>query len=238
MRRSLGWRAHSVSGPGGRQTVPASRASLVLRRTLSAPLLPASLLLAVLTSVIVTTALANFGARALPTVAHQRLATTRAATVQVSGQIDDARARADLPVIRSSMRSALGAVPFTVLSGRWSDQLALPAASGQNRTALIQAAALDNVMAQTALVAGAWPGPGRPGAPTGVALPVTTAGMLHFSIGQVLVLRDSLTGVPARLRVTGLYRPRDRSQRTGGSACSGPQADSCRAISSPTARCW
>ncbi len=42
-----------------------------------------------------------------------------------------------------------------------------------------------------------------------MALPVTTAALLHFSVGQVLALRDSLTGTPARLRVTGLFRPRD-----------------------------
>ena len=57
-----------------RGSVPGSRASFVLRRTWFAPLVPASLLLAVLTSVTVTTALASFGARALPAAAHQRLA--------------------------------------------------------------------------------------------------------------------------------------------------------------------
>lgn len=162
-----------------------------------------------LTSVIVTTALASFGARALPAAMRKQLATTRDSTVQVSGQIDAATARADLPVIRSSMRSALGPVPFTVLSGSWSDQLALPAPHGQNQIAQIQAAALGNVTAHAGLVAGAWPGAGKPGAPTGVALPATTAGLLHFSVGESLVLRDSLTGARVRLRVTGLFRPRD-----------------------------
>jgi hypothetical protein len=49
-----------------------ARASFVLRRLGSAPLLPASLLFAILTSVAVTTALAGFGARALPAAAHRR----------------------------------------------------------------------------------------------------------------------------------------------------------------------
>src|SRR5579859_4651978 len=135
-----------------------------MRRSLSAPLLPASLLLAVLTSVVVTTALASFGTRALPVAAHQRLASSRAATVGVSGQIDAARARADLPVIRSAMRSALGAIPFSILSARWFDQLDLPAQSGLNKTALIQAAALDGVRQHVVLTAGAWPAGQRPGA--------------------------------------------------------------------------
>ena len=42
-----------------------------------------------------------------------------------------------------------------------------------------------------------------------MVLPAATAGMLRLSVGQSLVLRDSLTGAPARLRVTGLFRPRD-----------------------------
>jgi hypothetical protein len=40
------------------------------------------------------------------------------------------------------------------------------------------------------------PGPPRPGAPLSVALPVSTAALLHFSVGQVLALRDSLTRGP------------------------------------------
>ena len=186
-----------------------ARTPLVLRRTLAAPLLPASLLLAVLTSVVVTTALASFGSRALPVAAHKRLASSRAATVQVSGQIDAARARADLPVLRSAMRSALGTIPFSILSARWFDQLALPAQSGLNKTALIQAAALDGVRQHVVLTAGAWPAGQRPGAAPGVLLPATTASLLHIPVGQELALRDSVTGSLVRLRVTGLYRPAD-----------------------------
>jgi hypothetical protein len=105
--------------------VPGSRASFVLRRARFAPLVPASLLLAVLTSVTVTTALASFGAWALPAAAHKRLAGSPATTILVTGQIGAAKASADLRVIRTAMRSALGTVPFTLVSGRWSDQLTL-----------------------------------------------------------------------------------------------------------------
>ena len=181
----------------------------MLRRTWFAPLVPASLLLAVLTSVTVTTALASFGARALPAAAHQRLAGSPAATIQVSGQIGAARAAADLHVIHTVIRSVLGAVPFTVVSGQWSDQLALPVPHRGNQVPQIQAAVLGQVRAHAELTAGTWPGPRKPGQPIGVVLPAAAAGMLRFSVGQSLVLRDSLTGAPARLRVTGLFRPRD-----------------------------
>jgi hypothetical protein len=172
-------------------------------------LLPASLVFAVLTSVAVTTALAGFGARALPAAVHHRLASAPGTSVQISGQISAARASADTPVIRSSLRSALGTVPFTLVSGRWSDQLALPQRHRGATIPLIQAAVLGGVTAHTELTAGSWPGPRRRGQPIGAALPATTAQMLSLAVGDVLALRDSSTGAPARLRVTGLFRPRD-----------------------------
>ena len=111
---------------GGSGAARGSRAQFVLRRTRSAPLLPASLLLAILVSVTVTTGLAGFAGRALPAAAHARLARAPATPIQISGQFGAARARADESVIRSSVRSALGSVPFTLATGHWSDQLALP----------------------------------------------------------------------------------------------------------------
>jgi hypothetical protein len=195
------------AAPAGR--VRGARASFVLRRLGSAPLLPASLLFAVLTSVAVTTALAGFGADALPAAAHRRLASEPGTPILISGQIGAATASADTPVIRSSLRSALGAVPFTLASGRWSDQLALPGPHRRGTVPLIQAAVLGGVTAHTELTAGSWPGPLRHGRPIGVALPVTTARMLGLAAGDTLAVRDSTTGAPARLRVTGLFRVRD-----------------------------
>ena len=102
----------------------------VLRRTGSAPLLPASLLLAIVVSVTVTTGLAGVAGRALPTAAHARLARAPATAIGVSGQFGAAQARTDGRVICSLARSALGTVPFAMASGRWSDQLALPRPPG------------------------------------------------------------------------------------------------------------
>ncbi len=210
MGRSLGTDVRdTVPRPGGSGAARGSRVLFVLNRARSAPLLPASLLLAILVSVTVTTGLAGFAGRALPAAARARLARAPATPIQVSGQFGAAQARADEPVIRSLVRSALGTVPFALATGRWSDQLALPRPPGASQPPLIQAAVLSGVRAHVTLTAGTWPGPRRPGAPLSVALPVTTARLLHFSVGQVLVLPDSLTGTPVRLTVTGLFRPRD-----------------------------
>ena len=177
----------AAARPDGSGAARGSRVQFVLRRTRSAPLLPASLLLAILVSVTVTTGLAGFAGRALPAAAHARLARAPATPIQISGQFGVARARADESVIRSSIRSALGGVPFTLASGRWSDQLALPAPHGASQPPQIQAAVLSGVRAHVTLTAGTWPGPRRAGAPLAVALPVTTASLLHFSVGQILV---------------------------------------------------
>jgi len=181
----------------------------MLRRLRWARLLPASLLLSVLTSTMVTVGLASFGAQALPAAEHRRLAHVSDTTIEISGQVAAARADADARVIRSSVASALGGVGFGMLSGRWSDQLTLPKSRGEIQVPLIQAAVLDGIAAHVRLTAGRWPGPPAPGQPIPVALPASTAAMLHVAVGEALTLPDSLTGARARLRVTGLYRPRD-----------------------------
>jgi hypothetical protein len=181
----------------------------VLRRMGSTRLLAVSLLLVTLTSAGMAAALASFGARALPEAVHQRLAGAVGTSVRISGQIGTVTASADTPAIRSSVRSALGPVPFTLVSARFSDDLALPQPHGSITTPLLQAGVLGAASGQTELTAGTWPGRWRPGQRIGVAVPVTTAGLLHLSVGEVLDLHDSSTGAPARLRVTGLFRFRD-----------------------------
>ncbi|HEX4063707.1 MAG TPA: FtsX-like permease family protein [Streptosporangiaceae bacterium] len=185
-------------------------ASFLLRRMGSALLLPVSLVLAIATSVGTTTALAGFGGRGLPAAAAQRLAALPDAAVHISGQIGAATASSDTQVIESSLRSALGGVPFTLSTGRWSDQLTLPQ---QPHTGTVvpqlQAAVLTGVTTHVKLAAGSWPGPADPGQPIGAVLPVSTARLLRLSVGSVLALHDSTTGAPARLRVTGLFAVRD-----------------------------
>jgi FtsX-like permease family len=182
----------------------------VLRRLASTRLLPLSVLLTATASVAVITALATFGSAALPAAMHQRLAKVTGTTIQLSAQIDAARVTADTPVIGSTLHAALRDVPFTLLTGRWSDQFSLPRHHGSNAVPQLQAAGLPAVTAHAVLVSGHWPGTPRPGQPVGVALPAAVAGTLAMPVGSVTALRDSITGTVARFRVTGLYRPRDR----------------------------
>ena len=200
-------RAHLRSGDAARTR--GSGASFVLARAGSSRLLAASLGLVIVFSVAVTTALAGFGASALPEAVHQRLASAASTSAAISGQVGAAKADADTPVIDSLFRSALGGVPFTLVTGRWSDGMALPRPRGSRVISTIQAAALGGVASHVALVAGHWPAPSRRGQPVDVALPASTARMLGFSVGEALALRDTQTGAPVRLVVVGLYRVRD-----------------------------
>ena len=209
MSRSLGQGTRRPPRPDQHERARGARASFVLRRLRWARLLPASLLLAVLASTMVTVALASFGTRALPAAEHRRLANVSDAVIEISGQIGTAKANADAKVIRASIAAALGHTGFQMLSGRWSDQLALPRPRGASQAPGLRAAALDGVTGHAVLTAGHWPGPVSPGRPIPVALPASAAAMLHLAVGQVLTLPDSITGTRARLAVTGLFRPRD-----------------------------
>jgi hypothetical protein len=200
-------RAHLRAG--GVTRARGSGASFVLARAVSSRVLAASLGLAIVFSVAVTTALTGFGARALPEAVHQRLARAAGTPAAMSGQVGAARASADTRVIDSLVRSALGGVPFTMIMGRWSDSLALPQSRGSSVISTIQAAALGGVASHAGLVAGNWPGPRRRGQPVGVAVPASTARMLGLSVGEVVALRDTQTGAPVRLVVVGLFRVLD-----------------------------
>jgi hypothetical protein len=191
---------------GGVARTRGSRASFVLARTGSSRVLAASLGIAVVLSVAITTALAGFGARTLPEAVHQRLARTPGTSVAINGQIGAARASADSRVIDSLFRSAFGGAPFTPVMGRWSDELALPQPRNSSVISTIQAAALGGVASHVELAAGSWPGPVRRGQPIGVALSVSTACMLGLSVGEVLALRDTQTAARLLDRVSARAR--------------------------------
>ncbi len=181
----------------------------MLRRLRSARLLPASLLLAILTSTMVTVGLASFGARALPAAEHRRLANVSDATIELSGQVGTARADADARVIRSSIASALGGVGFGMLSGRWSDQLTLPKSRGQIQAPLIQAAVLDDVAAHVQLTSGHWPGPRGQGSRSRWRCRPAPRPCCTSPWGRCSRCPTASPVSRARLRVTGLYRPKD-----------------------------
>src|SRR5215472_1614257 len=192
----------------------------IVRRMGSSRLLLGCILLTTAITAALITALTSFWVQALAQAVDGQLGRSAAMSIVVSGQVDARTATADEPVVHRTMRTVFGSVPYRLDDALWSDPLGLtalgsgrasaPAAPANGRTVrLVKAAALGRIEANTVLVNGAWPGPPDPGGPIPAALPAAVSGDLHAGPGTVLALRDRDTGRPVRLRITGLFRPRN-----------------------------
>ncbi|MEU6808170.1 ABC transporter permease [Streptomyces sp. NPDC046831] len=191
-------------------------AGFVLSRARAHRLLLAAVLLSVLlTTAVLTTLTAYAGAIGDAALRHSLRDPGNAAdaTLVVKADVPRAgRAAADAAV-RKEGRAAFDGLPVTVRTLLRSGPYALPrtprpSPAGGGAAAdpdLTYLAALDRT--QVRITAGRMPGRGT-GA-VEVALPETAAGRLGLRPGARLTLTDRLGGVPARVRITGLYRPVD-----------------------------
>ncbi|HXP20654.1 MAG TPA: FtsX-like permease family protein [Streptosporangiaceae bacterium] len=185
------------------------RGSFIWRRAGSTRLLLGSVLLSTLIAASLSAALAGFAATSLPQAVSGELKQSPRTTIAIEGAFNAAQARADGPAVVAAVRRAFGTMPFALHEALWSDPIELPAPRGAKTIPLVQAAAPDQIRAYVALVSGTWPGPPRPGAPVGAAVPATAASAQHLVPGELLTLRDRLTGARVRFRLTGTYRPLD-----------------------------
>ncbi|MEO3975648.1 ABC transporter permease [Streptomyces sp. CAU 1734] len=116
--------------------------------------------------------------------------------------------------VRRGAERAFDGLPVTLRPFDSSGPYALPREPRAERGGepdLTTLAVLDR--SRVRLTAGAWPGAGgAAGTPTGVAVPEAAAERLGLKPGpRVLKLTDRMGGPPVRIRVTGVYRPADRS---------------------------
>ena len=191
-------------------------ASFLIRRVIASRLLLGSVVLTVLVTTLLITALAMFEAQALPQAVRHQLERSPGVSVAISGAVNAATERADDRAVRHSMRAAFGTIPFQLDAGTWSDPLGLPRVRGSRTIPIAEAAALDRIRAQAVLVSGTWPGAARPGTPIEAVVPVAVASRLGLAPGGLLALRDRQTGHSVRIRVTGLFRPRQPASRYWG----------------------
>ena len=201
--------------------------SFTLRRLRSSRLLLGTVFAAVLISAAVAGALVTLGLRTLPAAAVSQFDGSAGTTVNVSGQITLAQAGTDTTAVRSALHAAFGPTPVALDSALWSEPLQFPglgrAAVPAGIQVLGQAAALDAITAHARLTAGSWPDAAGAGAasqdgvsqdgvsqdgPVPVAVPAAAAGPLHLTVGERLTVRNDYSGSPVRLRITGLYAPR------------------------------
>ena len=205
--------------------------SFIVRRMGSSRLLLGCILLTTVITAALIAALTSFWVQALPQSVSNQLGRSGAMSVTISGQVGAQVAAADGRAVRAAMRRVFGPVPFRLDGALWSDPLGFtkpenggparpggpkggssgrPAVPGNGRTIrLCEAAAPGQIRPNTVLVNGAWPGPPGRGGPIPAALPAAVASQLHAGPGTVLALRDRDTGRRVRLRVTGLFKPRD-----------------------------
>jgi len=171
-------------------------------------------------------ALASFAGQALTQAARRQIETAPATSISINGAVTLAQARSDTTAIRAALRAAFGTVPVTLDGSLWSDSLALPAGLAPriaSQIALTQAAAPDRIRQMTTLVSGTWPTtPAATRTPLQGALPATAAALLHLQAGRLLELRDRSTGATARIRVTGIFRPRRGASSYRGLNLIGP----------------
>ncbi len=190
--------------------------SLTLRRMGAHRLVLSAVLLTTLISAAVAAALATFATQALSQAVGSELAAAPNPSLAISGTVTSSQAASDTTAIKTGIRSALGHVPFAFYRAVWSDSLALPVRGrlpppGAAGVPLTQAAAADAVEAHAVLLSGSWPGAPRPGQPVPAAVPAATARLLRLAPGDVLSLRDRVNNRPVRIRLTGVFRPRDLS---------------------------
>jgi hypothetical protein len=177
--------------------------------------------LTTLVAAALATALAVFAGQALPLAVRHDLAAASGTSLTLSGPVGtDQVAQADT-ALSGAIRSALHGVPFSFYRADWSDPLGLvagslparPTSAGQGNIALVQAGSLSDITPRVVLVAGHWPAApaASAGQPIPGALPSSVATLLHLSPGDVLRLRDRVTGQVVRFRLTGLYAQRPLS---------------------------
>ncbi|MFF9481116.1 FtsX-like permease family protein [Streptomyces sp. NPDC014733] len=191
----------------------------VIPRLRAHRLLPGAALVAVLLTTTVLTTLTGY-ADAVGDAGLRRALATRAApaaALRVTAQLPaDATAPADRAVRHGADR-AFGGLPYGVRTLVRSGPYALPgtlaAPGGRPRHGgdpdLTQLAALDT--SRLVFTAGT-----RPAAPTGdgplqVALPEAAAARLGLTPGHRLTLTDRLSGPDLHIEVTGVWRPKDRT---------------------------
>jgi FtsX-like permease family len=194
-----------------------TRGSLTLPRMNAHRLVIIAAALTTVVAAALATALATFSGQALPHAVRHDLGTATGTTLSAIGNVNASQAAQYNSILPAQIKSALDGTPATLFQADWSDPLgfvpgarpATPAASGgSGGTPIAEAASLGGITGQAQLVSGRWPGTVVSGQPIPAALPATAAALLHVSVGDVLRMKDRITGSYVRFVVTGLYRPR------------------------------
>jgi len=211
---------------GNCERVTSLRGPLPVRRMTAHWVVLAAAALTTLMAAAVGAALAAFAGQALPQAVRHDLVVAPGTSLVAAGSFASGNPADTSAVLRSSIATALGSVPFSFSQGIWSDPLdflagslpAKPASITPGSIPLLQAASLDGVADHAVLVTGKWPG--QPSAAGGgaipAALPASTAALLKLRPGDLLQVQDQDQDTDLTFILTGLYAQR----QSPGSAAS------------------
>jgi hypothetical protein len=185
------------------------RAPAIVRRILPHRLALGAAAATVMLAATMLAAFASFSATVSSHAVRTSLAGNPGATISVTASVSSAAdaTRAGTK-LAASLRSALPAVPVTIWAAVSSDYLDIPPGRGlrNGETHIISLAALSR---HAVLLSGSWPGSGAPGGAAAVpaVAPLAVARGLHLAAGTTIKLRDSISGTPVSVRITGIFRP-------------------------------
>jgi hypothetical protein len=194
-----------------------TRGSLALPRMNAHRLVIIAAAFTIAVAAALATALVTFSSQALPRAVRHDLSRATDTSFVIRGNVSASQGAQYTSLLPGKISAALEGAPFAYYRAYWSDPLGFvagsrPAEPGNTRTVqTVEAATLQAVAAQAALVSGHWPADPPSGGPVPAALPVTAASLLHVRTGDTLQLRDRISDRLIRFTVTGLYRPRQVS---------------------------
>jgi ABC-type antimicrobial peptide transport system permease subunit len=194
-----------------------SRGSLTLPRMNAHRLVIIAAAFTIAVAAALATALITFSSQALPRAVRHDLNRAAGTSFVINGNVNASQGAQYTSLLPGKISSALAGTRFAFYRAYWSDPLGFvpgsrPAAPGNTKTVqIVEAATLQAVTAQAALVSGHWPGDPAGGDPIPAALPVAAASLLHVRTGDTLQMRDRISNHLIRFTVTGLYRPRQVS---------------------------
>jgi FtsX-like permease family len=173
--------------------------------------------LTVVVAAALATALVTFSGQALPRAVRHDLSGASGTTLVMTGQVNAGQGAQYTSLLPGKISAALAGTPFAFYRAYWSDPLgfvpgSLPAEpSSAGNQPIAEAAVLGGVAAHAALVSGRWPGAPPADGVIPAALPAPAAALLHVADGDLLRMKDRISGHFVRFLVTGLYRPRQVS---------------------------
>ncbi len=215
-----------------------TRGSLILPRMNAHRMVIIAAALTTAVAAALATALTAFSGQALPRAVRHDLggASGTALVITGNGNVNASQGAQYTSQLPGMISVALAGTPFAFYHAYWSDPLgfvpgaqpAQPVSAGNQPIA--EAAVLGGITAHAVLISGHWPGAPVSGQPVPAALPASAAALLHVTDGDMLRMKDGISGQSVRFVVTGLYRPRQVSSEywslneialTGSSTASG-----------------